>query len=92
MQIILQIDSTYLRNTKLINQQLWDPRTGGCLSTLYGHKNTVTKVLVLLLLLFIISVLVDIIPCALSNIAFNLRISIRNVILFAINYGHTIFI
>ena len=24
--------------------QLWDPRTGSCLSTLYGHKNTVTKV------------------------------------------------
>ena len=23
---------------------MWDPRTGGCLSTLYGHKNTVTKV------------------------------------------------
>ena len=90
IQIILQIDSTYIRNTKLVNQQLWDPRTGGCLSTLYGHKNTVTKVLVLLL--FIISVLVDIIPCALSNIAFNLRISICNVILLAINYGHTIFI
>lgn len=25
-------------------RQLWDPRTGSCLSTLYGHKNTVTKV------------------------------------------------
>lgn len=24
--------------------KLWDPRSGGCLSTLYGHKNTVTKV------------------------------------------------
>lgn len=24
--------------------KLWDPRTGSCLSTLYGHKNTVTKV------------------------------------------------
>ena len=27
-----------------IAQQLWDPRVGTCLSTLYGHKNTVTKV------------------------------------------------
>lgn len=24
--------------------KLWDPRAGSCLSTLYGHKNTVTKV------------------------------------------------
>lgn len=24
--------------------KLWDPRSGSCLSTLYGHKNTVTKV------------------------------------------------
>ena len=24
--------------------KLWDPRQGGCLSTLYGHKSTVTKV------------------------------------------------
>ena len=23
--------------------KLWDPRSGGCLATLYGHKNTVTK-------------------------------------------------
>jgi len=28
----------------MLLRQLWDPRTGGCLSTLYGHKNTVTKV------------------------------------------------
>ena len=41
----MQIDSSYMRNTKpQYHQQLWDPRTGGCLSTLYGHKNTVTKV------------------------------------------------
>lgn len=25
--------------------KLWDPRTGRCLTTLHGHKNTVTKVL-----------------------------------------------
>lgn len=31
-------------NINLFLIQLWDPRTGSCLSTLYGHKNTVTKV------------------------------------------------